>query len=704
MVPKDVVPFLGMPPGMIDLISEKLSLSNTQRGMLDQLKFDYAPAQTFKHQFRNLDLTPGYSTDFMRAYAHFFFHGANHVTRIKWADAMRDQIASLGSDEMRLARAGRPGGANKLDKIVKYVQAHFDAFIDPKSDWAAARGLMFHWYLGFNPASAVTNLTQTALMTHPYLAAMFGDFASARAILKASTDMNNYWRRTTIQAAAEEARKSGSPGREAAFARAFGEASGRGTITETQAHNLAALSEDRNLMRIFGTKAEQGWLRFQEMSSGMFEMSEQWNRRVAFAAAWNLAYDRPNHKLIQEAVKLDPILYHQLTAERGMPSHEAGSLMAAMRAVEKTQFNYSPFARPPIMRGKIGSTALVFKLFTQNTMFNLISHPAMLWRWALVMGALGGMQGLMGFDNVNSLLKTIAYRAFGKDFDLEDTARHFAHDVLNDVIPADILMHGVSSQGFGLPHIANSLGWHAFPTIDLSKSVGFGDVLGFDPFAPLGPVKDPMRETFKQATKATGAAFSLPINLYEFAAGADNFASLKKYESIMPRWLGSLSKAYRYGTQGKEVNSAGNAVVKFDVADTQNMMEILARAAGFNPRRLTEEWGRVQATAQAEAFWDLKRQGLMRQFADTIKNNDDEGRQRTLEAIKNFNQTLPDEAKPKAITSKALKASVHQRLRVQALQEQGLPAQRSNILISKEIEKYYPRGWPQDLQSAKPVQ
>jgi hypothetical protein len=144
-------------------------------------------------------------------------------------------------------------------------------------------------------------------------------------------------------------------------------------------------------------------------------------------------------------------------------------------------------------------------------------------------------------------------------------------------------------------------------------------------------------------------------------------------------------------------------VVKFDPADTEQMMEVLARAAGFQPRRLTEEWGRIQAVSEAAAFWDLRRQGLMRQFAETIRTQDSEGRAAVIEAIKKFNNDLPNEARAKKITSDALHASVQQRMRVRALQEQGLPAAKSNIPIARELEKYYPRGWPKDLQAVKPV-
>jgi hypothetical protein len=702
MVPKDAAPFLGMPPGLIDLIADKLTLSQTQKGILDQLRFDYAPGHSFKHQFSELDLVPGYSTDFLRNYAHFFFHGARHVTRIKWVDAMRDQIKSLASDSERKARAGNTDGANKLDKVVKYMQKHFDAWVDPKSDWAGLRGMMFHWYLGFNPASAAVNLTQSPLMTYPYLASQYGDIKAVKSMMKASLDLNNFYKKGTLVSKGDVSKNTA----ENFVARALGELVKRGTISETQAHQLAAISEDRNLLRNFGKKGEAGWLKFQEASSWMFEMTEQYNRRLAARAALDLAYSHPDHKEVRTAVAESPILFKELTDPKGMnwSAQEAGAFLAAQRAVNKTQFEYAQYARPRLMRGPVGGTAFVFKLFAQNTLFNLLSNPAMLARWMVVMGALGGLQGLMGFENVNSLMKTLAYRLFGKDFDLEDEARGFAHDVLHDAISPDILMHGLSAKGFGIPAVMHSMGANWMPTLDMSKSVGFGDIIGFDPFRPLGPTKNPKEEELRQGTRAVGAAFGLPLSIYDFATSNQNFTDLKKYEAIAPRFLGNLSHAFRWATEGKEVNASGNAVVRFNVSDTEQMMEILARAAGFQPRRLTEEWARIAATTDASNFWDLRRQGLMRQFAETIRTKDPDNKQRVIEAIRKFNKELPEFARTKTITSSQLQSSVQQRLRVQQMQEAGMPAQKSNVPIAREVEKYYPRGWPKDLQTVKPVQ
>ena len=707
MVPKDVTPFLGMPPGMIDLIGDKLSLSATQRGALDQLRFDYAPAQTFKHQFRNLDLVPGYSTDFMRAYAHFFFHGANHVTRIKWVDAMRDQIRSLGSASERLARAGDRTGSNKLDKIVKYMQGHFDAWVDPKPDWAALRGLMFHQYLGMSPVAAMNNLTQTALSTYPWMASKYGDFHTMRALAKASTDLNNFYKKGTMQDQA----KGAPPGPEGAWLRAAGESVNEGVISETQGHQLAAVSEDRNLLRAFGKKGEKAWLKFQEASSWMFDLSEQYNRRVAFRAAWDMAMKfGPDHKAVREAILQDPILYQKLidTEAKGgknWSKQEAGAFMAAKHAVEATQFEYQPFARPAFMQGRLG-VPFIFKQFTQNMLFNLWNNPGMAVRWAVIMGAMGGLGGLAGYENVNSIIKTIAGRVFGKDFDLDDEVRHFAHDVLNDVIPPDILLHGLAVKGFGIPHVMHSVGANWFPTVDLSKSVGMGDILGFDPMklTGLAPSLHPREEELRQLSRASGAAFAIPFSLFDFASSNENFTSLKKYEPLMPHWMGALSHAWRWYDQGRETNAAGNTTIRFNPQDTEHMTEILARAMGFQPRRLTEEWERTQALKESSDFWDLRRQTLIRQYGDAVKNEDSEGADKVAEAVANYNDQLPDEARAKAITGKALRTSARQRMGVAEKTEEGIPTQKSNIPLLEAMEPYYPRGWPKGLIDAGPVQ
>lgn len=310
------------------------------------------------------------------------------------------------------------------------------------------------------------------------------------------------------------------------------------------------------------------------------------------------------------------------------------------------------------------------------------------------------------YENINSVIKTIAARVFGKDFDLDDETRQFAHDVLNDVISPDVLLHGMSVKGFGIPHVMHSVGANWFPTIDSSKSIGMGDVLGFDPMklAQLAPSPHPREEELRQLGRASGAAFALPFSLFDFASSNQNFTDLKKYEPLLPHWMGALSHSFRWAHEGRETNAAGNTTIRFNPADTEHMSEILARALGFQPRRLTEEWERTQALKETSDFWDLRHQILVRQYGDAVKNGDDESADRVGQAIQQFNEQLPDEAAGKAITGKALRASVRQRMGVAEKAEEGIPTEKSNIPILQKMEPYYPRGWPQNLVDSQPVQ
>lgn len=696
MVFKDAAPLLGMPPGLLDLMADKLALSDTQRGMLDQLRFDYAPSQSFRHQFKQKDVTPGYSTDFQRAYANFFFHGANHLTRVKWADTLRDQQREVKTGSVDLQ------DANKRDAIANYMTEHLNMILDPKPDFAALRGLMFHWYLGFNPASATLNLSQTPLMTYPHLASKFGDIRSIGALMKASTDLNNFYKKGTIQDLA----KSAIPGPEGAKLRALSEAIKEGVISETQAHELAAVSEGRNLLRAFGSKGEEVWHNFSEKSSWMFEMTEQYNRRVAFRAAWELAMREPNAKYVKETVRDNPLQYQRLV-DQGWTHQEASAFAAAKDAVEKSQFVYAPYARPKFMQGKAGAL-FIFKSFVQNTLFNLWANPSMAARHLLILGTLGGLMGLPGAEDINGILKALGWHLFGKDFDLEDQARKFAVEVLNGNIGPDMLLHGTSVKGFGIPQVMNAMGAQVglpkiFPTLDRHTAIGMGNLLPFEPGKLFGPTKDVKAAGFTQAQRASGAGFSNLFALYEFLNSQDSRASLKKWEKIMPRALSNVSHGFRYLRDGQETNAAGNAVVKFDVNDTEHMSEILFRFLGFQPRRLTGVWEAIAAKQEQATYWDLRKQILLRQFGEAVKTQNDEGRESVLAAVKNYNKELPPEARAKSITSETLKTSVNQRMRIKAQQESGLPTSKQNYELFKSLDKYFPDGRPTGQVDARPV-
>jgi len=107
---------------------------------------------------------------------------------------------------------------------------------------------------------------------------------------------------------------------------------------------------------------------------------------------------------------------------------------------------------------------------------------------------------------------------------------------------------------------------------------------------------------------------------------------------------------------------------------------------------LSERWENLQAKAETTAFWDLRREILMRQFWSVYKERDKDGIRDMTRAIQTFNRDIPPGFEGKRITKDGLKQSIVNRLKGQAKTEQELPRNLKNIGVYREIDKLYPGG------------
>ena len=672
---KDAAPMIGLPPGLLDAMAEKLALSPAQRQSLEQIRFEMAPAQSFKHRFQRKNRVEGYSQDFMRAYANYFFHGSNYFTKVKYIDALREQVGAVRDSAKTLTDSTKRG------QIANFLSDHLAYMMDPKPDFAALRSIMFTWALGFSPAAAALNLSQMLMGSYPFLASKFGDISAVAAMTKAGARVSTYYKKATL---------AGIPERDM---RAVSEAVKEGIISEAQAAELAAISEGNNLGKGFGgTHSERIIHSFLEKGAWMFEMTEQMNRRITFRAAWSLASAKPGAKYVQEMVAKHALQYQRLR-DKGWTEADAAAFVAAKDAVEATQFVYQQYAQPRFMRGHF-RTVFIFKSFLQNTLFMLWNYPTAAVRSLLIMGFLGGMMGVPGAEDLRGILKAIAWKIFGADYDLEDEARKLVIDVTSGKVRPDLVLHGISRIGFGIPAAMSMVGV-PLPQIDMSKSIGLGQISPVD-FGQLGgPAGTANSEKViaQQTQRASGAAFGVPFAIYKaLTDGQLAWNDFKRWQSAMPRELGALTKSYRAFSEGQERNRAGNAVVRFDVSDPQQMMEVLGMAAGFNSTRLSAQWDLIVAQREAIQYWDLRKQGLMRQAWAARKSGDKESWGQVLGAIRKFNTDLPKEARLKAITADMLRGSFTARARAGNAQESGVPTHRSDIPIVQEIQRLYPEA------------
>lgn len=681
---KQVKPLMGVPTQLLELMGEKLELSKKQRDALEQLKFELSPAQSFKHRFQHKRRIAGYSMDFRRAYANYFFHGANHLMKAMYADRLRNLMA-----QTRAETQGQYDVTTRHE-IVAFMNDHLENWLDPKSDWAAVRSIAFLWALAWTPAAAAQNLTQTLMTTYPFLGGQFGDIKAIAALAKTGGDFTTFYKTGTLKGATEFELK------------ALGRGIQDGIINEAMAPELAGFAEGGNLKLGFGgNEVQRGIQTFNEWGAKMFELAEQVNRRLVFRAALKLANENPDNKYVRQMPLKHKLHYDQLRAE-GWTEQEATAYVTARDATITTQFQYGREYSPRFMRGKARSI-FVFKTFIQNYVLFLANYPAPAVRSLLVMGALGGLMGVPGADDLKEILKAIGWRLFGKDFDLDREARrmiiHLLGEDENGRVGADLLLHGIARQGYGIPAFMDMLGGTVgidipMPVMDRSAAISAGTLLPVELGKLFGPpTQDQDAVISGQAQKASGAVFGAGFNVYKALTNAKvDWKDSKRWERAVPRAIGDLAKAYRVGTEGRERTGTGSTLVKYDVRDTQQLMEVIGMAMGYTPYRQSLQWNRIMAGQEAVKLWDIRRTGLMKQMGNAVLGRDQKEIESMKDAIKKFNESLPPEARGKAISSDTLRQSIGTQARSRASQEAESSVKKSDIPILREVQKLYPQS------------
>lgn len=686
---REAKPLMGVPAQLLDLMEAKLTLTDAQRDALEQLKFELSPAQSFKHRFQHKNRIAGYSQDFRRAYANYFFHGANHFMKTQYADRLRGLVKAT-HDESK--RPDFPMDATHRHEIVNYMEDHVKNWLDPKSDWAAIRSIAFMWALAYSPAAAAQNLTQTLMTTYPFLAHQFGDAKAVAAIMKTGADFTTFYKKGTLAHATDFELR--------AIARGISD----GIINEAMAPELAGFAEGRTLGIAFGGNEIQRYMQgFNELGAKMFELAEQVNRRLVFRATLKLAQENPGAKYNKD-VQVKHRLHYDALRKEGWTEAEATAYVAARDATITTQFQYGREYAPRAMRGKLRSV-FVFKTFIQSYVMFLANYPKAAIRSVLILGFLGGLMGVPGADDLKEILKALGWQFFGKDFDLEKEARKLIIEMVgkdkNGADVADIVLHGIARKGYGIPAFMDMLGGTVgvdvpMPTFDRSKSISAGTLLPVELGKLFGPpTQDQDKVIADQLQKASGAVFGAGFNIYKAMTNTKlDWNDAKRWERAVPRALGSISHAARLGIEGYERDSRGAPIKRlpYDVRDTEQLMEVIGVGMGYTPLKSSLYWDRTIAGMEAVKLWDIRREGLMKQMGNAVLGRDQKEIDRVREAIKKFNADLPVEARGKAISSDAMRQSIGGQARSRAARDQELSVRKSDIPILQEVQKMYPQG------------
>ncbi|MFQ5742001.1 MAG: PLxRFG domain-containing protein [Acidobacteriota bacterium] len=674
-IPKTVQVFRGLPPTLLKAMKAKLGLSEEQRAWFDRLIVEFSPAKSFRKRFLRRKDIPGFSLNAMRGYADYFFHGAGYIARVQWGGDLESIISDARKEtsELRLTM-GREGVADvsKREEIIEFMRDHLSHIMDPKPDWAQLRSVAFQWHLGYVPVSAVLNLTQVPMVTWPYLAARFGDGRAIGAIRRATFDF-------------KKAFEKGSPDASDALLRGLNLGMEQGFLDESFAKELAATASGSNLARLLpGSKLERMLMQSAHWSAFMFQTSEKFNRSVTFRAAWNLALENPGAEYLTELRDTNTLQFRELVGQ-GWSELEATAFLAGKDAVQRTQFQYSQHARPRFMRGRAG-TVLTFFMFVQHMLW-FSTHSPGKGRYLLMMFFMAGLMGLPGAEDLAGIAKFMGRSFFGADFDVERETREFVLALVDgEDLPPDMILHGISRVGFGIPAVMDMVGV-PFPMFDMSANIGLGQVV--PGLAQIGDQGDFEQKFARITTRAAGAVFGTGINVLR--ALTDNelpVDDFKRMERAFPRSLKNVMKASRFFQEERERTRTGATVIEFDASDPEDLAEIVAQGLGFTPTRLGRKWDRQRAQAEVIAFWRIRKGMLMRQYDHAFAVRSGEGVKDVLADMKRFNNTTPFPSM--RIRRSDLARSRKARNRARRLFELGLPTARREIPIARDVQRLFP--------------
>ncbi|PAM73126.1 PLxRFG domain-containing protein [Stenotrophomonas maltophilia] len=572
-----------------------------------------------KHQIHRKSV-PGFDPDAVRAFAYNMQHGSHQLARLRYAHKLQGVLTDL-QDAQKKIQATPSVDTRKIvagDAILEELGKRHDWIMNPTD--SALTNLIssfgFTYYLGATPAAALVNVTQTALVSYPYLAARHGGIKAMNYLLAASRD--------AVRTVGNIQKTLTDPDE----LRAYQALEVAGAIEKTQAHNLAGIAEGGMM------GYNPAWSKAMEIIGWGFHKTEVMNREATGMAAYRLA--RADGKSFDEAVKFarDAIFdthfdYSNANRARFMQSGTAKVLLmfrqyslnmtwALGRMVWNAGFGGDPEVRRLARRNLTG-------LLGMSALFSgAMGLPMM----GMIMGALNGIQATFGDDD--------------EPWDAETELRAFLTGMLGQG-GADLLLHGPADKLTGA-NVSGRVGLDSLWIRDADREL---DGRGM------------FNNLLEQAAGPMGGVLK---NVLVGKQQVDEGHIMRGVETMLPKGLKDMIKAGRYATQG--VNTLRGDPIVEDLSP----WEILLQANGFAPEKVSRQYETTRALKNYEQHILDRRKSLVNAFAMALRNGDASDRASVLSKIGAFNKANPE----LAITSSGLQQSIKNRARYSARAEAGI--------------------------------
>ncbi|MBP9805945.1 MAG: PLxRFG domain-containing protein [Candidatus Accumulibacter sp.] len=333
--------------------------------------------------------TPGFDKDVRRTLAQFMVSNARAASSNYHVQDMLRAAADAEKD-------GGDIGSEAV-KLVNYVR-------NPTEEAQALRGFLFFQFLGGSLASAAVNLTQTPMMTLPFLS----QFEPAGALIQRLTQAAKLAVQKVekipnqrLREALERAEMDGVTAPQEIY-----------QLTATAANNIFAGSR-------LASALLRGW-------GAPFAMAEGFNRRIAFISAFQIAEKMGAADLLAKTGFRDAFAF-------------------AEDAVNQTQGIYNKGNRMNVGRGTAGSVLMTFKQYSimyLELLKRLPTKQRAIMVGLLVLAAGGG--GLPGVEDAEDLWDTI-----GQWLGFASNSKRTLRNTLTEWMgrdAADMAMNGLLSR------------------------------------------------------------------------------------------------------------------------------------------------------------------------------------------------------------------------------------------------------------------
>lgn len=568
--------------------------------MLWRTFLEYSPQRALQRKLARRRNVAGMSLDMIRGLGQSIHRDIRLNERMR----VKPEVDNIFSDVAEIVEGIEGDNVKELEYLHELRQREVSDLRAPISKNITK--FNFGYYLGFNPASAMVNLTQNAIVAMPTLSADYNP-------IKVITTMNKEFLHVV--------RNMGDVatlGYKGAELQAYKRMLADGTVNVTQAHMMTGINEGHTA----DYRPGGAYDKFVAGMAYMFHNAEIVNRATTAMTAYKLKMEESSDFNVSLKYAKDKTYESQFDfSETGKARYQRNDVGNVLLAMKSYPINMGVFMARNFNRWLLDSKATPEESKAARTKFlgTMIATTT-----------IGGATALP----LAEFLPEMFFALFGDDEDVpEEIIKEAVYSVAGEEL-GDILLKGLVGSVTGL---------------DLKSKVSIG--LDMTARVQGGQTADEFKESLVEG--ALGPVGGMVNN---FTRGVDQMWEGKTANGLitmMPAALRNVSKSVKAYNQGAALTSYDTFIEEFDEKDA------IFKALGFNSAEYAEYFQKAGNERRAENVQRATKSRLLRNYSWSKLQGTPSERRDARRAIREWNRTQPSD---KQISSGTMSSS-YKRLR-----------------------------------------